>query len=139
MTNYPLSFKAKTSTDINSLKWISNSKYDIEVGIPKEFGGVDCLAPEDLYLLAALNCFIATFKVVSKNSNFEFDNIEVDSELIMDKDETNVPIMKEIKLIINISTSLDEDKAIKVIEKTLRSCYIHRSIKTVVSYSLKLV
>lgn len=59
-------------------RWTAEiGKESITVGTPKEFGGNGHGAsPEHLYVSSLLECFIGTFRVVAKNSNFPYNSIK---------------------------------------------------------------
>lgn len=133
MITYPLSFFSSAS----ALSGIKNN-WEIEASgnkamcsVPVEFEGPGgAFSPEDFFLLAAQNCFIATFKVYAEYSKLSFESLEVKSELIVDKNEENKPVMKTVKFFINVAGVSDEKKANLLIKKTFENGFILQSVKS---------
>lgn len=125
--------KAKFETHAetgNKESWKTDSREELEVGIPPEFdGGYEGLAPENLYALSLTNCFVATFNAISKRSNLDFEKIEADGLLeVGQKDEDTM--MKTMNLEVTVQSPEDEDKAELILEKTENNCWILNSVKT---------
>ena len=138
MVEFPIEFSSHTKTNQASMKWKSSSNGELEVGIPKEFGGVEVMSPEDLFQLSIVNCFIATFKVMTKSSFYIFEEIEVISKLTMDKDDKSIPYVKNVHLDIIISGNKDEEKTKKLLNKAFSSCYVHKAVKVEITHEFKL-
>jgi organic hydroperoxide reductase OsmC/OhrA len=86
MTKYPVSFFGHSnSTPGIETSWHTQaSEFKLECAVPKEFdGGGLNLSPEDFYLLALQNCFLATFKVYGHFSKLNFEKVEVKCELLI--------------------------------------------------------
>jgi organic hydroperoxide reductase OsmC/OhrA len=133
MTSYPLSFFGDSlATSGIEYNWTTKaSSFEMKCAVPKEFdGGGEGLSPEDMYLLALQNCFIATFKVYAHYSKLNFDQINVKTELIVDLDENKKPCMKKIILHIGINKATDLKKAQLLVRKALDNGFILQSVKT---------
>jgi organic hydroperoxide reductase OsmC/OhrA len=120
-----------------SARWVSGAGLDsggeaqIECAIPPEFEGPGGGAsPEDFYVLALLNCFVATFKVFAQKSRVEFREIDARGVLTVDRDEKGVPWMARFKLSATVYGPSDQDRVMALLEKTSRSCMILNSVKT---------
>lgn len=139
MYNLPIEFSttAKATSDFEQT-WISNSGESQTVCcIPNEFGGHGGgLSPEDLFLQAATNCFIGTFKVIAKLSKLNYSDILVNSKLVVDKNTLGKTIMKSIHLDISVFNSEKNDRFTTIIEKSIRDGFILNSIKSEISYSI---
>lgn len=136
MVQYPLNFysKAKAGRGIEGL-WESRGheqdQSPIQCAVPKEFQGPGGgYSPEDLYGLALVNCFVATFKVFAERSRLDFETLEVSAHLIVDRDEAGTPWMKKITLEIELQGVPDSQKALRLLDKTSGQCLIHNSVKT---------
>ena len=74
MVKYPMSFKAQAHSPAGiQSPWSSKAEAmpekPLTLAIPPEFEGPGGgFSPEDLYLLALENCFVATFKVFAEKS-----------------------------------------------------------------------
>lgn len=133
MISYPLSFYG--SSDAQSgiqTEWeVVASDLTTKCAVPKEFEGPgNAFSPEDFFLLSLQNCFIATFKVFAEYSKLSFDNLNLSSELIVDKNENQKPVMKQLKLKIELVSPSDKKKADLLIKKTLENGFILQSVKT---------
>lgn len=142
MIQYPLTFQGETiSTSGISNAWKSKaSNYELDIDIPVEFEGQGkAISPEDLYLLAIQNCFVATFKVYAQYSRLEFDQVAVTSELVVDKNEQNKPVMKKVKLNITLTNPNNENKAKVLVNKVIDNGFILQSVKSEIDYDLEIL
>jgi organic hydroperoxide reductase OsmC/OhrA len=133
MIAYPVSFYGQSNAQSGMQnKWtVMSSDFSSTCAIPKEFEGCgETFSPEDFFLLSLQNCFIATFKVYAEYSKLSFSNLQVSSELIVDKNEIQKPIMKSLKLNIQLTNTSDIKKADLLIKKTLENGFILQSVKT---------
>jgi uncharacterized OsmC-like protein len=133
MISYPISFYGEGKADSGIKSHWSNlaSDYKSDCCVPQEFEGAGgTFSPEDYFLMALQNCFIATFKVYSEYSKVTFGEIFVKSELIVDKNENQKPIMKALKMKIQITAPSDERKVKFIVAKTLENGFILNSVKT---------
>jgi organic hydroperoxide reductase OsmC/OhrA len=133
MITYPVSFHGTSEATAGIQKeWkVSSSDFAVTCSVPREFeGSGSTFSPEDFFLLSLKNCFVATFKVYAEYSRLSFDLLKVTGELIVDKDENNKPVMKKLKLKIEISNPSDKKKADLLVKKTLENGFILQSVKT---------
>lgn len=141
MITYPISFNGEVHAPQGMrTSWeTSASNFKQICAVPKEFEGPgEALSPEDYFLLAIQNCFVATFKVYAEYSRLNFEKLSVFSELIVDKNQEAKPMMKTIKLNIQLHNSSDEKKAQLLITKTLENGFILQSVKTNIHPSINL-
>lgn len=141
MVHYPLEFRvrAESAPGVDPV-WHSeslHSKKASPTAIPPEFGGLGGgFSPEDYFALALLNCYLATFKVLAKNSNVQYRSITTEGKLIVDRNDEGFPVMKEFFLKAEITGAEQADKTKRIAEKTSQSCLIHRSVKTKINYEI---
>ncbi len=133
--SYPLTFFAKASANPGiKNKWnASFGEVNVEMAVPPCFeGDGGGFSPEDIYILAMLNCFIATFKVFAEKSNLSFDMILGDAILTIDLDEKKLP--KISKIIVNITLYGPDhvDRAQRILKKTSENSMILNSVKNLV-------
>ena len=103
--------------------------------IPPEFEGPGLgYSPEDLYGLALLNCFIATFKFVAEKSRLEFDKINGIGKLVVDKGQKPALWMKEFSISIELTGTKQPERALALLEKTTKNCMIINSVNTEVIF-----
>jgi organic hydroperoxide reductase OsmC/OhrA len=131
--NYPISFFGSSiaNAGIQSNWHVTASVFETKCSVPKEFeGSGDSFSPEDFFLLSLQNCFVATFKVYSHYSKLMFEEIKINSELIVDKDEKQKPVMRKIIFKIEVTNPSNQSKAETIINKVLENGFILQSVKT---------
>lgn len=139
MTKLPLEFwsEAKADKSFDQPWVISSGEMRASCSIPAEFGGAGGgFSPEDLFLQAAINCFIGTFKVVTKLSKFSFSELQVKGKLIVDKNEDHQIMMKSIALEINVTGVERPDRLETIVSKVIRDGFILNSVKSDITYHL---
>lgn len=139
MITYPVTFDgfAKAAPGLSG-KWHSGAAgVDTTCTIPRAFEGEgDGLTPEDHFLLAVQNCFVATFKVFAHYSKLGFDAIDVDTTLTVDKDDQGLPCMKAIRMQVQIHGASDSRRAVVLARKTMSNGFILRSVKSEIAVQL---
>ncbi len=135
MIHYPLVFQVSSSAQSGvAANWStrSGSMPDaVTMAIPPEFEGPGGgYSPEDIYAFALMNCFIATFKVISEKSKLAYEGMEASGTLTVDRNETGTPWMKEFALKVAITGASDPERTRRLLEKTSQSCMILNSVKT---------
>lgn len=133
MIQYPLSFFAKANSVAGiQTPWnVESSGTAMSCSIPTEFEGPGgALSPEDLFAQALTNCFLATFKVFVEKSKLTFSDIDVQTELVVDIDDSKKPVMSEAKMKVIISGASSIDRLRVLANKALTSGFILNSVKT---------
>ena len=133
MITYPVIFEGSAeSVSGMNLPWQTvTSSMPSPCSIPKSFEGPGGThSPEDFFLLALQNCFIATFKVFAEYSRLSYVSLKVDAKLTVDKDESGKPWLPKINLHIRIHGTDNVKKAQLLVSKTLENGFILRSVKT---------
>ncbi len=139
MIKYPLQFNATAYAACGIANtWRSRSDAtELKVAVPPEFEGPGGgLSPEDLYAQALTNCFVATFTVLAENSRVTYSALNVESTLLVDRDEAKRPVMKEIHLRITLSDATDPARATRLVDKALQGGFILNSVKTKITHEL---
>ncbi len=107
----------------------------IQLSIPPEFSGPgEGYSPEDLYALALLNCYIATFKFVSEKSKLSFREIFGEAKLEVGDTENQKNWMKALTIKITLKGADQPDRALALMQKTTAHCMIHQSVKTQIHF-----
>lgn len=133
MISYPMSFSANVSSNAaTSDHWaVRASDLSSSCAIPNEFGGPGgAFSPEDFFVLALSNCFVATFKVYAQASKFSFDEIHVQGNLVLDKVEGNQPMAKSCEIYVSLDGVTDLSRAVMILKKVARSGILLNSVKT---------
>lgn len=139
MINYPIIFKGGAEGPSGKeTPWdVYSSSFETTCAVPPEFeGGGGTFSPEDFFLLALENCFIATFKVYAEYSKFEYGRIEIHSALTVDKNDSGQVLMKAIHFEITLHGVKDERKAQILTKKVISSGFILQSVKTEITFNL---
>ncbi|MBC7714150.1 MAG: OsmC family protein [Rhizobacter sp.] len=107
----------------------------IDMAIPPEFEGPGgTYSPEDLYALALMNCYFATFKYIAEKSRLIYDSIHGSATLYVEKGQEKSLWMDHVEIKISLSGSTQPDRALAILEKTKSQCMIINSVKTAVSF-----
>lgn len=133
MIQYPMTFSAKAQAlAVTSDPWgVSASSYTATCNVPPEFGGKGgTFSPEDFYILAITNCFVATFRVFAEASKLNYEKIAVDAELVLDRTSPSQATAKECRLRVALTGVVDRQRALNVLNKVARSGILLNSIKT---------
>jgi organic hydroperoxide reductase OsmC/OhrA len=108
---------------------------DLNLSIPPEFEGPGLgYSPEDLYALALMNCFVATFKFVAEKSRLEFGRIDSEATLTVDRGERLAPWMQKVEIKIKLFGAKQPERALALLDKTKKNCMIINSVQSEVVF-----
>lgn len=142
MISYPISFygESMTKPGIES-PWLTRaSGFEGTCSIPTSFEGPGTdLSPEDYFLLAIKNCFVATFKVYAAYSSLSYRQLHVTAELVVDKNDLGRPVMSSVRLNVELYHPSDLKKAQKIFDKAMASGPILCSVKTQIQSQLQII
>jgi organic hydroperoxide reductase OsmC/OhrA len=141
MITYPLNFQARTKSPSGMQSaWKSGPEgMEVVCTVPTEFEGPGGgLSPEDLYLGALTNCFVATFKVYAEHSKLTFEEVEVESSLVVDLDDKKRPVMKEAEFAVKIKGASNVDRARLLAKKASESGFVLNSVKSALKFSFEI-
>ena len=123
----------------NSLKWKGEKKADlrfiesrqeIEVATPTEFGGHDgIISPEDLFVSSANVCFMTTLLGTIKNMGVELISYESDAEGILETVD-KMKVFTKIIIRPRIKARETEDKIRMILGHSEKRCLVANSMKT---------
>jgi organic hydroperoxide reductase OsmC/OhrA len=144
-----MSTNSKIFTVLSQSSWgiqtpINGSALDksflpIEMSIPPEFAGPGIgYSPEDLYALALLNCYIATFKYVAEKSKLPFTEISGEAILEVGDTDSQKNWMKSVAIKIVLKGTDQPDRALNLLHKTTSHCMIHQSVKTEINFDFRI-
>lgn len=142
MIQFPCSFVTNAKADCGiATRWVVRSgEHEVPCTIPREFDGPGgTFSPEDLYAHALTNCFIATFQVMAEKSRVRFQSLEIEGVLVVDRDATKRPCMKNFLLKIRLESPSDPLRATNLVKKAFEGGFILNSVKTNLSYDLEIV
>jgi organic hydroperoxide reductase OsmC/OhrA len=142
MITYPIDFEARASAAAGiAANWNAvASGHSSPCAVPPEFDGPGgAFSPEDYFLLAIQNCFIASFKVFAEYSRLSYSELTVAARLTVDKDASGKPWMDAAHLVVELRGALDAKKAELLVKKTIENGFILRSVKTKITFELSLL
>lgn len=102
----------------------------IDSAPPAEFGGPgDRWSPETLLVAAVADCFILTFRAIARASKLDWSSLSCDVDGVLDRVD-NVARFTEFRLrvVLDAPPGTDEQKALRLLEKSERSCLITNSL-----------
>jgi organic hydroperoxide reductase OsmC/OhrA len=143
MIQYPLHFQIESvaKEGIQSSWSSSASGQSVVCAIPPEFDGPGGgFSPEDFFGLAAVNCFVATFKVIAEKSRISFESIRVSADLKVDRNEKGQPWMAELALKVEVKPgNADRERLERALHKASGSCLVLHSLKTAVNFDIQFI
>lgn len=123
----------------NKLKWkgekradlkFMESKQEIEVATPPEFGGHEkIISPQDLFVSSANVCLMTTLLGTLKNMNIELISYESEAEGILETVD-KLKIFTKIIIRPKIKAKTTEEQIRLVLSHTEKRCLVMNSMKT---------
>ena len=123
----------------NTLKWkgekkadlkFIESKQEIEVATPPEFGGHEnIISPEDLFVSSANVCYMTTLLGTIKNMGVELVSYESEAEGILDTVD-KMKIFTKIIIKPKIKAKETEEKIRMILGHAEKRCLVANSMKT---------
>ncbi|HEY9157858.1 OsmC family protein [Candidatus Binatus sp.] len=114
---------------------------ELRTAPPADFGGPgDAWSPEDLLMASVETCFLFTLRAVARASKLEFESLELSGEGTLDRKDgvtrfTEIVLRPRLKL----AAGGDRDKAMRVLEKSEKSCLVTASLSTPVRLEPEIV
>lgn len=104
----------------------------LEFAAPPEFQGeVGRWTPEHLRVAAVTTCFITTFRAIAEFAKVEPLALEVTAEGAIEKSEGGFRFTRILlRPVLTVAQEADRDRALRLLEKTERSCLISRSLQS---------
>ena len=104
----------------------------IDFSAPPEFQGEAGLWTPEHFLLAAVStCFITTFRAVAELSKFTAEALEVSVEGWVEKADNGLRFTRIVlKPTLTVASENERERAIRLLEKSERSCLISRSLRS---------
>ncbi len=134
---YPMAFcaSAQANSEIAATWNVAASEHNATCAIPPEFSGPGgAPSPEDYFLLAITNCFVATFKVYAAASKLAFESIKVEAKLTLDKGENNLVSATEAEVFVYLDGVAQPPRAVTLLQKVARSGILLNSVKTKLNF-----
>ena len=108
----------------------SSAPNSIHFAAPPQFGGLEGRwTPEDLLLGAVASCFTTTFRVLAEHSKWEYLDLQVEAQGVVQKDDSGYGFSGIIiKPHLKIHEEAEREKAFRLLEKTKGICLISRTL-----------
>lgn len=138
MIDYPVTLELAASMRPETVKWTTADTHgQLEAGIPPAFDGdADTRSAEDLYGHALLNCYLATFRKLSNHHDIDFEQVDADGKVTVDRGDDGKPWVASMTLSITVTTEESGDAVTQFHETVLDNCFIHKSVKTEIDTTL---
>lgn len=138
MIKYPLKFEVLANSPSGMQTPFSAGAEDfpeIVCAIPPSFNGPGGgYSPEDLYALAVVTCFIATFKVIAEKSKFTFSEINGKGLLTVTRG-----VLEKLEMSFVLRGVSDEAKAREILGEAEKYCLVANAIKSQKSYNYSIL
>lgn len=141
MKEFPHHYNATASArPLSTVNLESEGLPKLTSDAPEQFGGPGKLwSPETLFVATVADCFILTFKAVSKASKLEWEELSCHVEGILDREDKEMKFTElRIKPKLIISNG-DRERAIKVLEKAEKTCLVTNSINSKITLEPEVV
>jgi peroxiredoxin-like protein len=117
--------KAGTNVGVSSPGLVT-----LEAAGPAEFGGPgDLWSPETLLVGAVANCFILSFRAISRAARLEWHAISCDVEGVLDRVDRKLQFVAFTqRVLLEVPAAVDPEKARRLLEKAESSCLISNSL-----------
>lgn len=128
-----------------NLNWLNDRKGEIsspelatviEVATPPPFAkGIEFIwSPEHLLTAAVNSCFMTTFLAIAENSKLDFTDFSCEAKGKLEQIDGKF-LMTEVNLFpkLILKNVLDEDKSLRILQKSEAACLISNSIKSKVT------
>jgi peroxiredoxin-like protein len=134
MQAFPHHYKVQANASAEGNVILSGAdKASMESAPPAEFDGPgDLWSPEDLLVAAVADCFILSFRAISKMSKLPWESLECRVEGTLDRVD-RLTQFTEFKMFakLTIGDEQDKDKAERLLQKAEDTCLISNSLKAV--------
>jgi len=104
---------------------------DIATAPPPEFGGPgDVWSPESLLVAAVANCFILTFRGVSRAGNFAWERLECQVDGVLERVSGVTQFSKfTTRATLTVKAGADRAKAQELMERAEKTCLVANSLR----------
>jgi len=131
MQEYPHRYEViAEAPSVGEITVSSNGLQSLPSLAPAEFGGPgDLWSPETFLVAAVADCFILTFRAVTRGSRFEWNSVQCEVAGILDRVD-NITRFTEyhVKVTLHIPAGSDAHKAERLVEKSDHVCLVTSSL-----------
>jgi peroxiredoxin-like protein len=104
----------------------------IHFAAPAQFGGLEGRwTPEDLLISAVASCYTTTFHAIAGGSKFEYTDLEVEAEGIVNKAGNGYSFSQIVlRPRLTIPNEQSRDRAVSLLQKAKELCLVSRALAT---------
>jgi organic hydroperoxide reductase OsmC/OhrA len=132
MQAYPHHYEVQaTAREEGSVTIASEGLPSLSTAPPIQFGGPgDQWSPETLFVAAAVDCLILTFRAMARASNLPWLDIDCRAEGVLDRAE-QVTLFTELRLQARLTLPAGGDiaRGRRLLEKAEKACLVTNSLK----------
>ncbi len=132
MQNLPHHYSVSAVAEAESTVQLSSTGLPpLESAAPAEFGGPgDKWSPESLLVASVADCFMLSFTAIARASKFSWISLTCSVEGTLDKVERLTQFTTfDIKASLTIPADVNEEMALKLLDKAEHICLITNSLK----------
>lgn len=131
-TSYNFAASAVWTEDRRGLAAGEPTASRIEFSAPPEFQGpAGFWTPEHFFLAAVATCFVTTFQAIAEFSKFDALALDVEAEGTVEKSVDGFRFTRVVvRPLLTIHSEEDRERAMRLLDKTERSCLVSRSLKS---------
>lgn len=126
---------AHSETQTSAVSVTSAGLTNLSTDAPAEFGGPgDQWSPETLVMAAVADCFVLSFRAISRASKVDWNSISCEATGTLDRVDRKT-LFTEIGLNVSVTapSGVDREKLMRMLEKSEESCLITNSMTANVS------
>ena len=112
----------------------------LETDAPPNFGGPEGYwSPEDLFVAAVADCFILTFRAISRLSKLDWIALDCSADGTLDRVERQMQFTGiAINATLKVAGDVDLDKAESLLHKADQTCLVTNSLKCPTTLKVKI-
>jgi peroxiredoxin-like protein len=132
MHPYPHVYKVSAAGENSGNVTVSSPRLPaLQTAPPAEFDGPgDRWSPETLLCAAIADCFILTFRGISRAAKFEWVSLECEVEGTLERAEGTTHFTRYItRAVLKVPSGTDEQRARQLLERAEHSCLVSNSLR----------
>jgi len=142
MDAYPHRYEVRATAGTEGSVTIASSGLpSLATAPPPQFGGPgDQWSPETLFVAAAADCLILTFRAVATASKFSWVDIDCRGEGVLDRvDGVTRFTGLDLAVRLTVPPGTDADRARRLVEKAEKACLVTNSMRLEPSLAVEVV
>ncbi len=132
MKSYPHIYLAGAAGSAAGLVRVSAAGLpDLSTAAPPQFDGPEGIwSPETLLIASLADCFILTFRGVSRPARFEWENLEAEVEGTLERVAGVTHFTRYVtRAVLTVRPGADTEKAVELLERAEKLCLVANSLR----------